>query len=269
MTNTLNTALNNKASITYRAEYGGEVIVKEKTLRYDGKAFGLERTVYTPIIKDEYTLDLYVPTFTAEEMPVFNNYSYQFAVNQKITDLNLLDGYPVKVPREGKITLPVLEDLSVNEYGGTKWQEYLTESGISEEEKATFKLKFVGWFERPYYTQPNEKPITEIDASLLGQDVQLYAIYEPVRTLYKYNDTTWEIWDLVVGGKLIKCVYMLMDNDNSKLYDTSEIANGRLVKAMPNFAASSYLIKSNYTTLKVYHPYSLSSDRPAALYRLR
>ena len=266
MINALNTAVSNKASITYRAEYGGEVIVKEKTLRYDGKAFGLERTVYTPIIKDEYTLDLYVPTFTAEEMPVYNNYASRFAVDQKITGLNLLDGYPVKVPREGKITLPVLEDLSVNEYGGTKWQEYLTASGISEEEKATFKLKFVGWFERPYYTQPNEEPITEIDASLLGQDVQLYAIYEPVRTLYKYSSKTWEIWDLVVGEKLVKCVYMLLDNEKSKLYDTSEIANGRLVKAMPNFAASSYLFKYYYTTLKVYHPYSLDPTYPACLY---
>ena len=177
-----------------------------------------------------------------------------------------MDGYPVKVPREGKITLPVLEDLSVNEYGGTKWQEYLTESGISEEDKATLKLKFVGWFERPYYTQQNEEPITEIDASLLGQDVQLYAIYEPVRTLYKYSSTKWEIWDLVVGGKLIKCVYMLMDNDYSKLYDTSEIANGRLVKAMPNFAAPSYILRDFRNSVNVYHPYSLSSTSKATLY---
>ena len=118
-------------------------------------------------------------------------------------------------------------------------------------------------------SKPNEEPITEIDASLLGQDVQLYAIYEPVRTLYKSSSTTWEIWDLVVGGKLIKCVYMLMDNDNSKLYDTSEIANGRLVKAMPNFAASSYLFKYLYTTLNVYHPYSLDSTSYACLYSSR
>jgi hypothetical protein len=62
---------------------------------------------------------------------------------------------------------------------------------------------------------------------------------------------------------------MLIDNvdsDYSILYDTSEIANGRLVKAMPNFAAYSYLIKDMYTTLNVYHPYSVSSERPAALY---
>ena len=255
----------NKADITYRAEYGSEVIVSEKTLRYSGKSGGLERTIYTPIIKDEYTLELYAPTFTAEEMPVYSGYSGRVAINQKITGLNLLDGYPVKAAREGKITLPVLEDLSVNEYGGTKWQEYLTASGVSEEDKATLKLKFVGWFERPYYTQPNEKPITEIDASLLTQDVQLYAIYEPVRTLYKY-DSTWKIWDLEVAKNLIKCVYVLWDNANAKLYDTSEIANGRLVKAMPNFAAPSYILRDFRNSVNVYHPYSLSSTSKATLY---
>ena len=125
--------------------------------------------------------------------------------------------------------------------------------------------KFVGWFERPYYTQPNEKPITEIDASLLTQDVQLYAIYEPVRTLYKY-DSTWKIWDLEVAKNLIKCVYVLWDNANAKLYDTSEIANGRLVKAMPNFAAPSYILRDFRNSVNVYHPYSLSSTSKATLY---
>ena len=247
---------NHRADIKYRAEFGGKVIEKERQIRYSDKYAGYDRVIYTPIIKDEYTLDLYVP-----EYGTYGNYlsgsTYDKAIQTKISGLNLLEGYPIQVTRGEKITLPVLDDLCVTEFSDSKWVEYMEKCGLSDEQKATLKLKFVGWFDRPYYTQIGEKPITEIDTSMIGQDIQLYAIYEPEALLVEYTDGTYGI----LSGEnldIVRLVYTLTGNPNEKLYDTSQIENGRLVKAMPNKYAYSYLVKSDVITT-ISHPYANSS----------
>ena len=247
---------NHRADIKYRAEFGGKVLEKERQIRYSDKYAGYDRVIYTPIIKDEYTLDLYVP-----EYGTYGNYisssTDEKAIQTKITGLNLLEGYPIQVARGEKITLPVLDDLSVTEFSDSTWVEYMNKCGLSDEQKATLKLKFVGWFDRPYYTQVGEKPITEIDTSMIGQDIQLYAIYEPEALLVDNGNGTYGI----LSGEnldIVRLVYPLTGNPSEKLYDTSQIENGRLVKAMPTKYAYSYLVKSDVKTT-VSHPYANSS----------
>ena len=250
---------NDKADVKYRAEFAGKVIEKERQIRYADKNAGYDRVIYSPIIKDEYTLDLYVPQYKTSKMLISGSV-YDYAIQQRVAGLNLLEGYPQQIARGEKITLPVLDDLSITEFGDSTWVEYMKKCGFSDEQKATLKLKFVGWFERPYYTQKNEQPITEIDTTMIGQDIQLYAIYEPEAVLVSYENGTYGILsgdDLT----LIRLVYALTKNPNEKLYDTSEIANGRLVKAMPSdYSAYSYIVKGTCNSVYVAHPYAINSD---------
>jgi hypothetical protein len=247
---------NHRADIKYRAEFGGKVIEKERQIRYTDKYAGYDRVIYTPIIKDEYTLDLYVPEYGTYDKYMSSS-TEDKAIQTKISGLNLLEGYPIQVTRGEKITLPVLDDLCVTEFSDSTWVEYMEKCGLSDEQKATLKLKFVGWFDRPYYTQVGEKPITEIDTSMIGQDIQLYAIYEPEALLVEYTDGTYGI----LSGEnldIVRLVYPLTGNPSEQSYDTSQIENGRLVKAMPTKYAYSYLVKSDVKTT-ISHPYANSS----------
>lgn len=247
---------NDRADIKYRAEFGGKVIEKERQIRYTENYAGYDRVIYTPIIKDEYTLDLYVPEYGTYGKYLSNSTDDK-AIQTIVSGLNLLEGYPIQVTRGEKITLPVLDDLSVTEFSDSKWVEYMEKCGLSDEQKATLKLKFVGWFDRPYYTQVGEKPITEIDTSMIGQDIQLYAIYEPEALLVDHGNGTYGI----LSGEnldIVRLVYPLTGNTGEQLYDTSQIENVRLVKSMPTKYAHSYLVKSDVKTT-VSHPYAKSS----------
>jgi hypothetical protein len=74
---------NDRADVKYRAEYGGNVVEKERQIRYADKYAGRDRLIYTPIIKVEYTLaeqvlieqvgfaDIYIVVIT-ENIPFFN-----------------------------------------------------------------------------------------------------------------------------------------------------------------------------------------------------
>ena len=55
---------NDYADVKYRAEYCGNVIEEERAIRYSSSKGGLDNVIYSPIIKDEYTLDLYIPTYS-------------------------------------------------------------------------------------------------------------------------------------------------------------------------------------------------------------
>ena len=247
---------NHRADIKYRAEFGGKVLEKERQIRYSDKYAGYDRVIYTPIIKDKYTLDLYVPEYGTYGKYLSSSTDDK-AIQTEISGLNLLEGYPIQVARGEKITLPVLDDLCVTEFSDSTWVEYMEKCGLSDEQKATLKLKFVGWFDRPYYTQVGEKPITEIDTSMIGQDIQLYAIYEPEALLVEYTDGTYGI----LSGEnldIVRLVYPLTGNTGEQLYDASQIENGRLVKAMPTKYAHSYLVKSDVKTT-VSHPYAKAS----------
>ena len=249
---------NHRADIKYRAEFGGKVLEKERQIRYSDKYAGYDRVIYTPIIKDEYTLDLYVPQYETSKM-IISGSVYDYAIQQRVAGLNLLEGYPVQITRGEKIKLPQLNDLAITEFGDATWVDYMNKCGFSDAEKATLKLKFVGWFDRPYYTQKDEKPITEIDTSMIGQDIQLYAIFEPEAVLAEYANGTYGI----LSGEnltLIRPVYVLTKNPNEGLYDTSEIANGRLVKAMPSkYLAYSYIVKGTFSNAYINHPYAINS----------
>ncbi len=252
-------SVNDKADVKYRAEFGGKVVEKERQIRYSDKNAGYDRVIYSPIIKDEYTLDLYVPQYKTSKL-LTSTSVYNFAIHQRVAGLNLLEGYPQQIARGEKITLPVLDDLSITEFGDSTWIDYMNNCGLADEQKATLKLKFVGWFERPYYTRKNEKPITEIDTTMIGQDIQLYAIYEPEAVLFTYDNG--KSYDILSGDDLtmIKMVYALTKNPKEQLYDTSEIENGRLVKAMPSeYSAYSYLVKGITETVSVDHPYATNS----------
>ena len=198
-----------------------------------------------------------------------------YACNQKISGLNLMDGYPVTVKRGEKVTLPVLDDMSAREYGDAKLLKHLNDSGLSEEEISKLKMKFVGWFERPYYTKKNEQPITEIDTNLIGQDIQLYAIFEPEALLTnryglvgyvngivpvrEYRD--YKVSVIGEDVDIMKLVYVISRGLYENLYDASLISEGRLVKAMPTNNTNLYLVKGissgYYQTL---HPFTTTPD---------
>ena len=254
---------NDRADVKYRAEYGGNVVEKERQIRYADKYAGLDRLIYTPIIKDKYTLDLYMPIYKAHQM-LISDTTYDFVVDNQLDGLELLEGYPTTVARGEVIKLPVLDDLEYTEYGGDTMVDYMNECNLTEEEKSTLKLKFIGWFERPYYSKKNEQPITEIDTSLIGQDIQLYAIFEPEAMLKNdgsYSVVRWEDCDI------IKMIYVSTGNPKEVMYDTSEIENGRLVKAMPvHYYASSFLVKGTFSREGVDHPYISDDDVSTCLY---
>ena len=277
---------NDYADVKYRAEYCGTVIEEERVIRYSSSKGGLDNVIYTPIIKDEYTLDLYIPSYSTYEQQISEFYTHtegkfagidyagDFAVVHKVSTLNLMDGYPVTVKRGEKVTLPVLDDIPAREYGDAKWLEHLDRCGLSEEEISKLKMKFVGWFERPYYTKKNEQPITEIDTNLIGQDIQLYAIFEPETVLeYVYAGVSFSImygWVFDYGdyevseiGKdidITKFVYAISRGYNENLYDTSLISEGRLVKTMPEIYSEPYLVKGTCTTaIKIRHPFGTNS----------
>ena len=276
---------NDYADVKYRAEYCGTVIEEERVIRYSSSKGGLDNVIYSPIIKDEYTLDLYIPTYSTHTQVLSEVYKHtegelagidaeDEASIQKISGLNLMDGYPVTVQRGEKVTLPVLGDIPAREYGDAAWLEHLNNSGLSEEEISKLNMKFVGWFERPYYSKKNEQPITEIDTNLIGQDIQLYAIFEPEALLTYGNGLVgyvngiipvFECRDYkvsVIGEDvdITKFVYVISRGQNEIPYDTSLISEGRLVKAMPKVYSEPYLVKGTCTTaIQIRHPFGTNS----------
>ena len=235
---------------------------------------GLLNKIYSPVVKDEYKLTLYTSTHSDTEYFVYRikdmqvgDYSgptrHMYVMTRAASDTPVLEGYPTTVTRGEKIKLPVLEDQPITNI--ESFTSALARDGVPESEWGNYKLKFLGWFERANFTKPNEQPITEIDTSVIGGDIQLYAIFEPavLNVIRDGNGATLstEMID-TTKNPLGRFVYPIFGHDLESAFEFDSEGN-YIKKAASNRSYSFYLMTEwdeNSTSMYLAHPYATSSE---------